>query len=674
MLTLENIIQNKDMKGAKERIQKANTLLICTNYNDIEEDQVKERLSNFSKVHKRFDPTKMITIDLLDQATTKKRVDINGLYPEALYDIYKQIGFKKKKQFMYILLWFCPVFDFDLKKLSSFIDKDLLKTGVVSIITGDDNRDNFKKALSGKLFVIKESTKHMNDIVFTRVKKTNVGSQRNPRMVRSQRNPRMVRSQRNPQDIKSHKSKRCKDGKILNHATNRCISKTGTTAKKIQVTKQTTTIGGPITISYYEIEFGGITKKLLLFGDLHIQYGLGDDPSTITITTLMKKLIRQCPHCVDLFVERGVEQIYQIQIEDSDEFEDQEENEEVLWRAAASRAWAEYTKLEKEEKKKKTKQTGGRRLPLNEYSCPLHAVREEFSSCPVTISLYKCPFDNLRYHNWDLRILSDDHPRLLTGTGWANWYFTVLGQYWSHPSIWKHITDEDMMKYLLGFDIGQTRGAIDEIFDAIFDLNVPRWEEQGIIKNMRKQKKYQTHMEKVIQRAYKKMLASLPDFPKDFLDTFIQVYSPSVNKGGSNLNGPVGFSLIFTDFYLLCRMFKKFSTSEGKNIRTPKRCPTTEKQRKKTSQPMTYETPQYIMIYAGARHSAYVGKFLEEMFSVKPLYSHRDCKKFLLKKNTVSNSLLEMEKMQQMTLSDIKFSAKFKQPDNIMGLFAPFLT
>ena len=187
-------------------------------------------------------------------------------------------------------------------------------------------------------------------------------------------------------------------------------------------------------------------------------------------------------------------------------------------------------------------------------------------------------------------------------------------------------------------------------------------------------KTYQTHMEKVIQRAYKKMLASLPDFPKDFLDTFIQVYSPSVNKGGSNLNGPVGFSLIFTDFYLLCRMFKKFSTSEGKNVRTPKRCPTTEKQRKKTSQPMTYETPQYIMIYAGARHSAYVGKFLEEMFSVKPLYSHRDCKKFLLKKNTVSNSLLEMEKMQQMTLSDIKFSAKFKQPDNIMGLFAPFLT
>ena len=192
MLTLENLIQNKDMKGAKERIQKSNTLLICTNYNDIKEGDVKERLSNFSKVHKRFDTKKMITIDLLDK--TNKRVDINGLYPDALYDIYKEIGFKKKKQFMYILLWFCPVFDFDLKKLSSIIDKDLLKTGFVSIITGVTGRDNFKKALSGKLFVIKESTKHMNDIVFTRVKKTNVRSQRISR--RAKRISRRVRSQR----------------------------------------------------------------------------------------------------------------------------------------------------------------------------------------------------------------------------------------------------------------------------------------------------------------------------------------------------------------------------------------------------------------------------------------------------------------------------------------------
>ena len=91
MLTLENLIQNKDMKGAKERIQKSNTLLICTNYNDIEEDYVKERLTNFSKVHKRFDTKKMITIDLLGK--TNKRVDINGLYPNALYDIYKYCFF-----------------------------------------------------------------------------------------------------------------------------------------------------------------------------------------------------------------------------------------------------------------------------------------------------------------------------------------------------------------------------------------------------------------------------------------------------------------------------------------------------------------------------------------------------------------------------------------------------
>ena len=156
-----------DMKKAKETIKKANTLLICTNNDDLKTKRVAECISNFSKANKRFNPQKMITIDLLDKKD-KKDVDINGIYPDALYDMYKKLGMKPKK-FMYILLWICPVFDFDLKKLSSTIDKDLLKSGIVSIITGDSGKKLFIKAMEND-FSHEESTKDMNDIVFKRSK------------------------------------------------------------------------------------------------------------------------------------------------------------------------------------------------------------------------------------------------------------------------------------------------------------------------------------------------------------------------------------------------------------------------------------------------------------------------------------------------------------------------
>ena len=49
MLTLESLIQNKDMKGAKERIQKSNTLLIDCSTIDIQsikEVEIKAKTKN----------------------------------------------------------------------------------------------------------------------------------------------------------------------------------------------------------------------------------------------------------------------------------------------------------------------------------------------------------------------------------------------------------------------------------------------------------------------------------------------------------------------------------------------------------------------------------------------------------------------------------------------------
>ena len=67
------------------------------------------------------------------------------------------------------------------------------------------------------------------------------------------------------------------------------------------------------------------------------------------------------------------------------------------------------------------------------------------------------------------------------------------------------------------------------------------------------------------------------------------------------------FTLVFTDFYTICRMFMKYD----KDKRTPKKCKEKGKQ----------NTSKHIIYYAGDLHTRNISKFLENMFGVKPIYT-----------------------------------------------------
>ena len=95
----------------------------------------------------------------------------------------------------------------------------------------------------------------------------------------------------------------CKAGQIRNPATNRCISNSGLTAKKILLTKDTYILGGAVTLDYFEFEFQGVKRRLLSLGDIHSRYDHFKEPKVITLTTFLKKIIRQSDHCIDMFVE-----------------------------------------------------------------------------------------------------------------------------------------------------------------------------------------------------------------------------------------------------------------------------------------------------------------------------------------------------------------------------------
>ena len=107
------------------------------------------------------------------------------------------------------------------------------------------------------------------------------------------------------------------------------------------------------------------------------------------------------------------------------------------------------------------------------------------------------------------------------------------------------------------------------------------------------------------------------------------------------------YTLVFTDFYTICRMFMKYD----KDKRTPKKCKELGKN----------NTSQYIVYYAGNVHTKYIYKFLENMFNTKPIYTTR--KKYPHGKN---NKLIHIN-----DISDHK-GKKLKDIESVDDLFKDF--
>ena len=344
---------------------------------------------------------------------------------------------------------------------------------------------------------------------------------------------------------------RCPPGKIYNPKTKRCIKKDGPLGKQLMMKSGETIIGGPITFHYYKIKNGPIERKIILFGDEHTQYTHHESPDTVEITPLLKNIIRKSPHCIDFFSEN-----------------------------------APYHADMKAKGK-----------ALQRHNNPLNAIRLEFGGCPVhNFPGQKCDYDNLRYHNWDLRM---DASKMIELDKWLiNPYDEIL----MNPIVFEKANSlfpiVSIIKFILGFPINKTvHKQINKFLDDEIDKKMKRESYAANISS----KDILRDRQNLIQKEYAKCLKST-DFPKDFLKTFISAYKSLKD---------IDYTLVFTDFYMLCRMFMNFDIS--KNKKTPKKCHVKGKS--------NYKTPQFIIVYAGAQHNRNIMLFLEKMFGSKPVYT-----------------------------------------------------
>ncbi len=359
---------------------------------------------------------------------------------------------------------------------------------------------------------------------------------------------RCIINRRLPEDKVINFKYRCKPGYIYNHKSERCVKIDGPTGKKLMITSITDKIGGPVSMHYYKVKVNNVMKHFLLFGDVHTQYVQHTSPEIIEITTLVKKIIRKSNKCIDIFSENPP-----------------------------------HHELPKGKK-------------IQRYNSPLNAMRNEFYGCPIHhIKGIKCIYDNLRYQNWDLRFKAE------VGKKWkSNPYDELFMKYpREYDFINNRFSKRNIIFYLLGFTEKIPKDIVpklDKYFDETLDTRLKR---KTFADDVSDKDFFQSNR-KLIRKEYNKCIRSVK-FPRDLLNTFINNYISLNDKD---------YTMVFTDFYTICRMFMKFD----KNKYTPKKCKN-ERGKKNTS--------QYIIYYAGDAHTQNIYRFLENMFNVKPIFTTR---------------------------------------------------
>ena len=293
---------------------------------------------------------------------------------------------------------------------------------------------------------------------------------------------------------------RCKPGYIYNHQTRRCVKKDGPLGKKIEITNVTNTIGGPISMHYYKFKVNNVMKHFVLFGDRHTQYVQHTSPEIIEITTLVKKIIRKSPHCIDIFSEN-----------------------------------APYHELPKGKK-------------IQKYSSPLNAMRSEFYGCPIHhMRGVKCNYDNLRYQNWDLRFKAE------IGKKWkTNPYDELFVKYPTEiDKINTKFSKRNIILYLLGFIEKIPADTLDKLV-KYFDERINYYQKKNSFIKETTDKEFFNQTRKLIQKEYNKCIRSVK-FPRDLLETFIRLF---ISLRDSD------YTIVFTDFYTICRMFMNFDSNK----------------------------------------------------------------------------------------------------------------
>tara|TARA_B110000211_G_scaffold97564_1_gene113712 strand:+ start:920 stop:2434 length:1515 start_codon:yes stop_codon:yes gene_type:complete len=341
--------------------------------------------------------------------------------------------------------------------------------------------------------------------------------------------------------------------------------------------KHKTKLIGAVSFYLWEIVCpNGSTKKILLLGDIHSPPGITCEKERrcVDVLEFVEWILNKTTNCVDLIIERPMKKSTRPQFIASD----------------------------------KT-QIGGLKkhrdlLPQFEqhfYGCAFHARPDLITRSKKL----QCQYKHLRYHNFDIRFSHNDsdHSRDIL------YLDDLIGEWKADKDgarLYDHARDYSILAdYILGKPITNQNRLNKVLYRCIADSTHPY--------DFTQLKIHMKNYRKAIRKTYRKFektgaqyfspTLDLRNLIKDEVD---QKYTQKIQTDDEEADE---LTHLFTDLYLLSRIFSEFETTGKKKRRSPRGCPLLDARGKKIN-----VSPNKVIIFAGDDHIALCNTILSKVF------------------------------------------------------------
>ena len=241
------------------------------------------------------------------------------------------------------------------------------------------------------------------------------------------------------------------------------------------------------------------------------------------------------------------------------------------------------------------------------YGCAFHSR----SDLLAENNKLKCQHKNLRYHNFDVRFSYDDDDDAEFERN-ENYLDIVIGG-WKPASdrIYNHAEDYSILAdYILGLPI-KNKTKLDRIlYKCIADSDTPH--------DFIKIKEHMKEFRKLIKKDYKNFKKTSKQYfskKKDLLQIIKEIVRKNyLEKLKNDDDEEQEITQLFTDLYILSRIFMEFNTNKNKKNRTPGGCKLREGGKKTIN-----ISPNKVIIFAGNDHIKLYNKVLAKTFGKRRL-------------------------------------------------------
>jgi len=233
-------------------------------------------------------------------------------------------------------------------------------------------------------------------------------------------------------------------------------------------------------------------------------------------------------------------------------------------------------------------------------NCSWHAVKKD-----------KCQYSNLRFHNFDLRFSYKNHRRITNKLDGLLFYMKKSTKY-KHSRHYSLLAD-----YILGYNISKSNQTkLNKILEFISKstkaISTPSFTRNYTVSEIKKDMKA---FRKVIQKEYNKFLKYKNNYiPKSKMDLRKYV-KKVVDMKYSETGSFFEYTHLFTDLYVLSRIFMEFTHNKNKKIRGPENCPIILNNKKTIN-----ISPNKIIIVAGADHIDLYNRVLNYYYPKSQVY------------------------------------------------------